>query len=98
MRSNKRIFITLICVAVLFAMVFSAFCVVAESGHSCTGDHCAICCHIELCKNLLRSLAVAAGIIGAAVVEMLLCGYCREGRNDRISVPTLVVLGVKLSD
>ncbi len=98
MKSNKRIFRTVICIAVLFAMVFSAFCVVAEADHYCTGDHCAICCQIELYKNLLRSLAVVAGIIGAIVIGKLLCGYCREGRNDGISVPTLVVLGVKLSD
>ena len=98
MKSNKRIFRTLLCMAVLFAVAFSAFYIVAESGHDCTGEHCAICHQIELCKNLLRSLTLAAGVAGACVVGKSLFGYRCERRNDRIAVPTLVLLGVKLSD
>jgi len=98
MKSNKRIFRTLLCMAVLFAVAFSAFYIVAESGHDCTGEHCAICHQIELCKNLLRSLTIAAGVAGACVVGKTLCGYCHTRHNDRIAVPTLVALRVKLSD
>ena len=98
MKSNKRIFRTLLCMAVLFAVAFSAFYIVAESGHDCTGEHCAICHQIELCKNLLRSLALAVGIVGVAVTGESLCGYCRTRRNDITAAPTLVALRVKLSD
>ncbi len=98
MKSNKRIFITLLCMAVLFAMAFSAFYIVAESGHDCTGEHCAICHQIELCENLLRSLALAVNIVGACVVGKFLCGYCRTKRNGITAAPTLVALRVKLSD
>ncbi len=98
MKSNKRIFRTLLCIAVLFAVAFSAIYIVAESGHDCTGEHCAICHQIELCKNLLRSLTIAAGAAGACVVGKTLCRYCRARHNDRIVVPTLISLRVKLSD
>ena len=98
MKSNKRIFRTLLCIAVLFAVAFSAIYIVAESGHDCTGEHCAICHQIELCKNLLRSLTIAAGVAGACVVGKTLCGYCRTRRNDITAAPTLVALRVKLSD
>ena len=98
MKSNKRIFRTLLCMAVLFAVAFSAIYIVAESDHDCTGEHCAICHQIELCKNLLRSLTLAAGVVGACVVGKSLCGYCRTKHNDRIAVQTLVTLRVKLSN
>ncbi len=98
MKSNKRIFRTLLCMAVLFAVAFSALYIVAESGHVCTSEHCAICHQIELCKNLLRSLTLAVGIVGVAVTGESLCGYCCTRHNDITAAPTLVALRVKLSD
>lgn len=95
MKSNKRIFRTLLCIAVLFAVAFSAIFIIAESGHDCTGEHCAICHQIELCKNLLRSLTLAVNAIGLVVIDRI---YCRTKRNGKIAAPTLVALRVKLSD
>ena len=98
MKSIKRIVRTLLCMAVLFAVAFSAVYIVAESGHDCAGEHCTICHQIVLCKNLLRSLALAVGVTGVAVAGKSLCRYCCARRNDRIAVPTLILLRVKLSD
>lgn len=98
MRSNKRIFGTLLCIAVLFAVSFSALFIVAESGHDCTGEHCAICHQIELCKNFLHSLALAASVAGLVAVDRFMRSHCRTKRNGKITSPTPVALRVKLSD
>lgn len=98
MKSNNRILRTLICIAVIFAIVFSAFYIASDLGHDCAGERCAICRQIELCKNLLRSLAFVVGIIGAVFINRFLCRCCRTKRNGTIATSTLVLLRVKLSD
>lgn len=98
MKSDKRILKTLLCLAVLFAVAFSAFYTVAAACHSCVGGGCPVCRQIRLCEELLRLLALALGLAGVVVVGALLCG-CRRARcGDRMRVPTLVALRVKLSD
>lgn len=98
MRSDKRIFRTLLCLVVLLAMAFSAFFIVAESGHDCTGGHCAICHQLELCNNLLHSLALAVSVAGLIAIDKFMCRFRRTKHSGRIMPPTLVALRVKLSD
>ena len=98
MKADKRIFRTLLCMAVLFAVAFSAFYTVAAACHSCVGGGCAVCRQIRLCEELLRLLALVCGLAGALALGERLC-RCRRARcGDRMQVPTLVALRVKLSD
>ena len=91
MKSDKRILKTLLCLAVLFAVAFSAFYTVAAACHSCVGGGCSVCRQIRLCEELLRLLALLswghcfadAAARGAAIG----CGcrhWLRSGLNFRI--------------
>lgn len=98
LKRYERVLRTLICVAVQWALAFSAFYMIAEAGHDCTGEHCAACRQIELCKNLLRTLTLFCAVSATAGdTAAMLC--CRQrGHSTKTRVPTLVSLMVELSD
>lgn len=97
-KSNGHIFRSLICVAILFAVAFSAFYIVARAGHDCAGEHCVVCHQMELCKKWLRALVLAAAVVGATAVSKPSCRYEYEKHHGEMQGPTLVALRVKLSN
>ncbi|MCR5118411.1 MAG: hypothetical protein K6B44_02180 [Lachnospiraceae bacterium] len=43
-------------IMLLFAMLFSVFFLVAEAGHHCDDDDCAICACMQICEKQLRDV------------------------------------------
>ena len=97
--TKKLRLITRLLAAVLAAvMLSSAIYIAVEANHNCSGEDCAICHHLQVCENLLKSI----GLAGAAAV------FAAAGRHapcrvipscaELVRTFTLVSLKVKLSD
>ena len=69
-----------------------------EADHSCTGEDCAVCCQITLCRQLLEGLGLAgtAAVLTAALPRFMLRAALPTA--ECAVVFTLVALKVKLSD
>ena len=98
MAKRNRCLALVMAAAILFVMLTSAFFIAAEADHDCIGDGCEICCQVNVCHAVLKSLAlIAITAVFAAAVCVALCtvfAACGEqARNLK-----LVSLKVKLSD
>lgn len=98
MAKQKRMLAMAMAVAILFIVLASAFFIAAEANHDCVGDGCEICCQINVCRTVLKGLALAviAAVLAAAASRPLPFLFV----GCRLSAPrcTLVSLKVKLSD
>lgn len=97
--TKKLCFMTRLLAAVLaVVMLFSAVYIAVEADHDCSGEDCAICHHLQVCENLLKSIgfAGAAAVFAAAVryTPYSVIPSCAE----LVRTFTLVSLKVKLSD
>ena len=84
--------------ALVFAMLFSLFFLVAEADHDCASDDCAICRMIHITEDLLKKviLSVCAAAIAAAAWFSVIGARFFCVRRALSSTP--VELRVKLSD
>lgn len=64
MTKKTRMFTGLVAAAMALVLLFSALYIAVEADHSCTGEDCAVCCQITLCRQLLEGL----GLAGTAAV------------------------------
>ena len=98
MAKRSRILALVVAMAVLFVMLTSAFFIAAEADHDCDGDGCEICCQIDVCRAVLRGLAliVIAAALAAVGCVALRCDFA--ARQEQARSCTLVSLKVKLSD
>ena len=95
-KNTGRILAGVLAVAVLLALLLSAFYLAAEADHDCTGDDCPVCALLHQCEHLLRgyaAVAVAAAVL-AAVLQLraaadFACGVRR---------PTPVSVRVRLNN
>ena len=98
MTKQKRMLAMAMAAAILFIVLASAFFIAAEANHDCVGDGCEICCQINVCRTVLKGLALAV----IAAVLVVVAGYAFGfGVADKyVFCPrfTLVSLKVKLSD
>ena len=98
MAKRNRCLALVMAAAILFVMLTSAFFIAAEADHDCIGDDCEICCQINVCRAVLKGLAlIAIAAVFAAAACAALCAVfaaCREQTRNF----TLVSLKVKLSD
>lgn len=97
--TKKLCFMTRLLAAVLaVVMLSSAIYIAVEANHDCSGEDCAICHHLQVCENLLKSIgfAGAAAVFAAAVryTPYSVIPSCAE----LVRTFTLVSLKVKLSD
>ena len=65
MTKKTRMFTGLVAAAMALVLLFSALYIAVEADHSCTGEDCAVCCQITLCRQLLEGL----GLAGTAAAE-----------------------------
>ena len=65
---GKKIIKTITAVMLLVCMFFSLFFIVAEAGHECHDDDCAVCACIQLCEKQLDQ--IGCGLIAAVCVFM----------------------------
>ena len=98
MAKRSRILALVVAMAVLFVMLTSAFFIAAEADHDCDGDGCEICCQIDVCRAVLRGLALI--VIAAALAAAACVAFRRDfaARQEQARSCTLVSLKVKLSD
>lgn len=54
--NSQRIAAALLGIAVLVALLFSAFFMTAETDHRCTGEDCPICACIHQCSQNIRQI------------------------------------------
>ena len=98
MTKQKRMLAMAMAAAILFIVLASAFFIAAEANHDCVGDGCEICCQINVCRTVLKGLALAiiAAVLAAAASRALHFLFV----GCRLSAPrcTRVSLKVKLSD
>ena len=96
--TKKLCFMTRLLAAVLaVVMLSSAIYIAVEADHDCSGEDCAICHQIGVCKNLLKSLGLAGA---AAAISAFTYTVCRAilPCAETIGTLTLVALKVKLSN
>ena len=96
MTKKTRMFTGLVAAAMVLVLLFSALYIAVEADHSCTGEDCAVCCQITLCRQLLVGLAGTAAVLTAALPRFMLRAALPTA--ECAGVFTLVALKVKLSD
>lgn len=98
MAKRKRIAALVLAVLVLCALLVSECFLAAESDHDCTGDNCAVCCVLNACQSVLRTLGAALMLAAVCALAVRLCAraaYCAEAACAAV---TPVSLKVKLSN
>ncbi|MGN1419434.1 MAG: hypothetical protein ACI4W6_08910 [Acutalibacteraceae bacterium] len=98
MKKQKRLVAVILAVSVLFAMLFSVCFIATESAHNCVGENCPICCHINDCKEAVKTLASAAVAVLLAAVITYTAVLVSAEHLTLFGFPTLISLKVKLSD
>ena len=84
--------------ALVVVMLLSCLFIVLEADHDCCGAHCAVCAHISVCLDLLRSSAVALTVFTAAVLWLQKISPL-AGRVFRACCSiSLITLKIKLSE
>ena len=78
MSVKLRGIVILMAALVCFALLFSCFFMVFESGHSCCQERCAICCLMSFYRNLIKTVCTA--LIALGVVMAVFCGH--DHNND----------------
>ena len=98
MTKKTRMFTGLVAAAMVLVLLFSALYIAVEADHSCTGENCAVCCQITLCRQLLEGLGLAGtvAVLTAALPRFMLRAALPTA--ECAGVFTLVALKVKLSD
>ena len=60
----------------VFAVLYSAFLVAAETGHDCSGRDCPICAALAQCENTLRSVSGSSTAVLAAAPAIIAGPLC----------------------
>ena len=97
--TKKLCFMTRLLAAVLAVVLLSSAVYLAvEADHDCSSEDCAICHHIGVCENLLKSLGLAGA--AAAVTAVFTYTMCKAilPCAETTDTLTLVALKVKLSN
>lgn len=68
----KRIAAGIMGLLMLAIVLFSAFYIAAEAGHTCTGEDCLICACIAQCENTLHQIGTGAVLQTAIAVSIVL--------------------------
>lgn len=97
MAKKRTLFRTVLCLAVLLALVFSAFYIAAGADHDCPGESCEVCRHIAQCEKLLRTLLLLAAALFAVAKDALFSVRPTDRAASAVG-DTPVSLKVKLSD
>lgn len=94
MKKLIRVLALIVCIAMLSSVLF----VTCAAGHDCTHEDCAICYHIRVCVNMLKSFALVASVLAVVMAarSVVLCADC--GELSHFARPTLISNKVKLSN
>ena len=96
-KNRLRIAATLMAAAVLFFVMFSAFLIVHEADHDCSGDDCPVCMLIQLCEDNIRQLGSGAPVSAAGVLVFLTLTM-PVFTAFSVRIPTLVSRKIRLNN
>lgn len=91
MPDRSRVIAGVIGAMLLIIVLFSAFYMVAEAEHECSGEDCAICACIRHCENTLRGIgdgfAAASAVFAPAVLILIAAvfAFAAASRDTLIS-------------
>lgn len=98
MKSTMKKFVllmaVLVCVAMLSSVLFMGF----SAGHDCTHEDCAICYHISVCMNMLKSFALVILILAIVMAARSVALCAAFEAQPYFAQPTLISNKVKLSN
>ena len=98
MKCTMKKFILLMAVVVCIAMLSSVLFMGFSAGHDCAHEDCAICYHISICMNMLRSFALVISILAIVMAARSVVLCADFGELPHFAQPTLISNKVKLSN
>lgn len=98
MKKRKRIIAMLLAGMILVVMLCSALFITKEADHDCVGENCPICCQINICRNIMKNLSLAAGTVVFAAAFIYTLGERVSACRNAVQSVTLVSLKVKLTN
>lgn len=98
MAKRKRIAALVIASLILCALLVSECFLAAESDHDCTGDNCAVCCVLNVCENVLRTLGTTLMLAAVCALVREACARVQSFAAFSAVSANPVSLKVKLSD
>lgn len=98
MNKKTRTVALMLALIVGLVMLFSSVFIAVESHHECDDNRCATCYQIEVCKNVLKTLAEA--VLFSAVIAGLTHYFVvyLQALTSGKRIESLVTLKVKLSN
>ncbi len=79
-------------------VLFSAFYVIAEAGHDCTGEDCPVCACIQLCERTLHQISSGITALFTVLTPVILLMFSVSCAACVISQETPVSKKVRLND
>ena len=96
MKKGGRLFSCLLVLLVFFVLFASLYFVLHEAHHDCEGDDCPVCRLIAICRNTLRSFALALSLLCAYLSSLRVSCAAGSSSYKRETAETPVSLKVKL--
>ena len=98
MKSTMKKLVLLMAVVVCIAMLSSVLFIGFSACHDCTHEDCAICYHISICMNMLKSFALVISILAIVMAARSVVQCADFGELLHFAQPTLISDKVKLSN
>lgn len=97
MNKQKLLSVTL-ALLLCSVVMFSAFYVVAENNHDCSGENCPICFQINMCESTVKSIGTAVVAVACLAVTVFVLILNNLKDSDSYLLETPVSLKVKLTN
>ena len=98
MKKSNRLTSAALLLLVLFILFASFYFVLHESHHDCTGEDCPVCRLIFICRNTLKSFALALVLFASLLSSLRLFKTSLFAHEIRYTLSTPVSLKVRLLD
>ncbi|MCR4667888.1 MAG: hypothetical protein K5774_00760 [Clostridia bacterium] len=94
----KRTTAAVIGLALLVAMLFSAFYIAEEADHDCTGEDCPVCACIQICENTLHRLGDGSTFLLRILAAVFFVVLVAAVIPAAVSRGTLITRKVRMND
>lgn len=92
----KKSIALLICICLLFGVIFSMGYMSAHRHHKCEGTHCPICAQIAVCEKLVQTISSAVTVIVCSFLMLII--WKKSLYVSVLDAITPISLKVKLLD
>lgn len=79
-------------------LMFSAFYLVSENNHECSGENCPVCFQISMCESTVKSIGTGIAVATTVAVVVFVLILNNLNSTDSFLFETPVSLKVKLTD